>query len=128
MTSRFAVPLKILAAVALIAVLAVSVSLTRAQDNATNFINTNYWPVDADYRYILAYPDTAWTWQTLGLNPDKGCPPYRIRHREETFDYWRTPGIPEEQDWQQASRGSEFIPCYRGHAGTDIPAPSGAPA
>ena len=98
-----------------------------AQENATHFINLNYWPADAEYHAILAYPDTAWTWQTLGLNPAKGCPPYRLRQRAQTVDYWRTPGIPEDQDWAQASQGNPIIPCYRGHAGTDIPAPSGTP-
>lgn len=102
-------------------------SLARAQDNATHFINSNTWPVDAGHRYVLDYPDTPWSWQALGLNPDKGCPPYRARTRDQSVDYWRTSGLDENADWLQASRGLDLVGCYRLHAGTDIPAPSGTP-
>jgi murein DD-endopeptidase MepM/ murein hydrolase activator NlpD len=97
------------------------------QDSAGHFINLNDWPLDADFRFVLAYPDTPWTWQYLGLNPARGCPPYRLRTRDQSAAYWRDPGTPEDADWQQASRGAGLVSCYHTHAGTDIPATPGAP-
>ena len=92
-----------------------------------------YWPLDDEYRHILAYPNTEWTWAYLGLNPGNECPPYYSRSFEESWDYWRDPSIPLEQDWYQASRGHQKVACYSrdgdviDHRGTDITTPPLAP-
>lgn len=92
-----------------------------------NYVNLNYWPVDAKYPFVIAYPDSSWTWSFLGINPGQTCPPYRLRSRENSQQYWRDPDIPEEDDWIQASQGRDYVRCYLAHRGTDIATPPGAP-
>jgi murein DD-endopeptidase MepM/ murein hydrolase activator NlpD len=93
----------------------------------THYISLLYWPLDEPYRAVLAYPDDAWTWSRLGLNPSTGCPPYARRGYEQSFDFWRDPSLPAAEDWQQASEGRRWVACYRNHAGTDIAAGAGVP-
>lgn len=92
-----------------------------------NYVNLNYWPVDAKYPFVIAYPDSSWTWNFLGINPGQTCPPYRLRSRDNSQKYWRDPDIPEEDDWIQASQGREYVRCYLAHRGTDIATRPGAP-
>jgi murein DD-endopeptidase MepM/ murein hydrolase activator NlpD len=91
------------------------------------YISLLYWPLDEPYRSVLAYPDDAWTWSRLGLNPDRGCPPYARRSYDQSLDFWRDPALPVEQDWQQASEGRQWVACYRRHTGTDIAADADVP-
>ncbi|MBN1427596.1 MAG: M23 family metallopeptidase [Anaerolineae bacterium] len=92
-----------------------------------NYVNINYWPLDEKYPFVIAYPDSAWTWSFLGINEGQTCPPYRMRLRENSQKYWRDPIIPEEEDWLQASQGREFVRCYLNHRGTDVATQPGAP-
>jgi murein DD-endopeptidase MepM/ murein hydrolase activator NlpD len=122
--------LKLLAACLLLAVFFPLYSLPSAQaqdQTPLNFTNLNDWPLDDRYRTIIAYPDSAWTWQMLGLNAGQTCPPYRLRGRENSQPYWRDPALPEDLDWAAASQGNNWLACYAGHAGTDIAAQPGAP-
>jgi hypothetical protein len=86
-----------------------------------------YWPLPDEFRVITSYPDSAWTWEFLGLAPGMGCPGYNDRDPDASRAYWRTPGVPEDQDWTRASQGHRKLACYRNHAGTDIFAPPGTP-
>ncbi len=113
-------------AAALIAV-ALAFALPAAAQDSPHFITLNYWPLDAPHWYVIDYPDTEWTWNFLGLNPGKTCPPYLIHDRAESTAYWRDPSTPEATDWEQASHGNRWVSCYKGHAGTDIVAPAYSP-
>lgn len=93
----------------------------------TYYISLLYWPLDEPYRAVLAYPDDAWTWSRLGLNPNLGCPPYARRSYDQSLDFWRDFSVPVEQDWLQASEGRRWVACYRDHTGTDIAAEAGMP-
>jgi len=93
----------------------------RAQQN---FINVAYWPVDARYRTVTAYPDTPWTHSLLGLVGE--CPPYNARSFEDSEVYWREADVPIDIDWLQASQGNRHTACYENHAGVDIVTPAGA--
>ena len=80
-----------------------------------------YWPLDDSHRHITSYPDTAWSWKYLGLNPGMQCPPYEIRYLDDCPSYWRDESIPYEQDRAQADPGDMGrVNCYAGHEGTDI--------
>lgn len=92
-----------------------------------NYVNINYWPLDAKYPFVIAYPDSSWTWGFLGINPGQRCPPYRMRSRDNSQQHWRDPAVPEEDDWIQASQGRDYVRCYLAHRGTDIAAQPGAP-
>ncbi|MBN1312171.1 MAG: M23 family metallopeptidase [Anaerolineae bacterium] len=122
---KYSPPTLILPIIFVLAGLLLTVHAADAQA-VRNYVNMNYWPVDAQYAFVIAYPDSAWTWSTLGINPGQTCPPYRMRSRESSQAYWRDPDIPEEDDWAQASRGREFVLCYLGHRGTDIATRPGA--
>jgi murein DD-endopeptidase MepM/ murein hydrolase activator NlpD len=92
-----------------------------------NYVNINYWPLDAKYPFVIAYPDSSWTWGFLGINSGQRCPPYRLRSQDNSQQYWRDPTISLEDDWLQASQGREYVRCYQAHRGTDIAAQPGAP-
>lgn len=92
-----------------------------------------YWPLDDEYRFILSYPNTEWTWALLGLNPGYECPPYHRTSFADSWEYWRDPSLPLEEDWLQASQGNNRVACYSrsgavpDHRGTDVFTPPGAP-
>jgi murein DD-endopeptidase MepM/ murein hydrolase activator NlpD len=125
-TTRQSAPVLIVSMILILAGLLLTIHAAGAQA-AQNYVNMNYWPVDAEYAFVIAYPDSAWTWNALGINPGETCPPYRLRSRESSQKYWRDPDTPEDDDWAQASRGREFVLCYLGHRGTDIATRPGAP-
>lgn len=97
------------------------------------------WPLPASIGLarISQYPNTAWTWNYLGLNPGYQCPPaFGYLLNLDSFPYWRDGSIPEEQDKAQADpHNFEMVECYssgdnlgpNGHEGTDIKAPAGTP-
>ncbi|MFZ6029444.1 MAG: M23 family metallopeptidase [Chloroflexota bacterium] len=78
---------------------------------------------------ISQYPDTAWTWNYLGLNAGYACPPmFGYLLNLDSLAYWRDGALPEAQDKAQADpHNFEMVACYAGHHGTDIKAPAGTP-
>lgn len=86
-----------------------------------------FWPVDDPHRHVVNYPDADWTWEFLGFNDGYLCPTFYRRERDESYAVWRTPDLPEDQDWLQASQGNALVACYRAHRGTDIATPPLAP-
>lgn len=86
---------------------------------------------------IEQYPNTAWSWNYLGLNEGQQCPAaYASKFANLIypyyFPYWRDESIPIERDRAQADpHGFGFIECYstdenvgaNGHAATDIETP-----
>ncbi len=86
---------------------------------------------------ISQYPNTPWTWNYLGLNAGKQCPPmFGYLLDLSSLPYWRDTSTPEEQDKAQADpHNFEMVECYategavgaNGHEGTDIKAPAGTP-
>lgn len=86
---------------------------------------------------ISQFPNTPWTWNYLGLNPDQQCPPAFGYVLDATWwPIWRDKSIPEKQDMAKADpHNFEMVNCYstlglageNGHEGTDIKAPAGTP-
>lgn len=86
---------------------------------------------------ISQFPNTPWTWNYLGLNPDQQCPPAFGYLLDSTWWHvWRDTSIPEKQDMAKADpHNFEMVNCYstlgaageNGHEGTDIKAPAGTP-
>jgi murein DD-endopeptidase MepM/ murein hydrolase activator NlpD len=83
---------------------------------------------------ISQYPNSAWTWNYLGLNAGYECPPmFGYLLNVDSWPYWRDNIIPEVQDKAQADpHNFEMVECYstsnggpNGHEGTDIKAPAG---
>ncbi|MCG2786911.1 MAG: M23 family metallopeptidase [Anaerolineae bacterium] len=96
------------------------------------------WPLPAliGLARISQYPNSAWTWNYLGLNPGYECPPmFGYLLNVDSWPYWRDPAIPEAEDKAQADpHNFEMVACYStssggpsGHEGTDIKAPAGTP-
>ncbi len=95
------------------------------------------WPLPASIGtdHISQYPNTAWTWNFLGLNQGYTCPPLNSSITNPDLEqYWRDTFIPYDEDKEQADpHGFGIIACYssaegsgkQGHAGTDISAPAG---
>lgn len=87
-----------------------------------------YWPLDDSHRHITSYPNSEWTWAYLGLNPGYECPPFHLRALGTSEPYWRTPGVPYNEDRAQADPGNiGNVGCYSAgtgssiaHEGTDI--------
>jgi murein DD-endopeptidase MepM/ murein hydrolase activator NlpD len=86
---------------------------------------------------ISQYPNSPWTWNYLGLNPDAQCPPaFGYLLNMDSRPAWRDTNLPEAQDMAQADpHNFEMVECYategeagaNGHEGTDIKAPAGTP-
>ncbi|HET9913354.1 MAG TPA: M23 family metallopeptidase [Anaerolineales bacterium] len=86
---------------------------------------------------ISQFPNTPWTWNYLGLNPEQQCPPAFGYVLDATWWYiWRDKSIPEKQDMARADpHNFEIVNCYstwgivgeNGHEGTDILAPANTP-
>lgn len=86
---------------------------------------------------ISQFPNTPWTWNYLGLNPGRQCPPAFGYLYDSTWWYiWRDKSVPEEQDRARADpHNFEIVNCYstwgtageNGHEGTDILAPADTP-
>jgi murein DD-endopeptidase MepM/ murein hydrolase activator NlpD len=86
---------------------------------------------------ISQFPNTPWTWNYLGLNPDQQCPPaFGYLLDAAWWPVWRDKSIPEKQDMAKADpHNFEMVNCYstlgqageNGHEGTDIKAPAGTP-
>lgn len=125
-TARRSIAILTLSILLALAILFLTAQAASAQ-LTQNYVNINYWPLDAKYPFVIAYPDSSWTWSFLGMNPGRTCPPYRLRSRENSQQYWRDPTVPEDDDWLQASQGRDYVRCYRAHRGTDIAAQPGAP-
>ena len=96
------------------------------------------WPLPASIGLarISQYPNSAWSWHYLGLNPGYECPPmFGYLLNVDSWPYWRDPAIPEAEDKAQADpHNFEMVACYStssggpsGHEGTDIKAPTGTP-
>src|SRR5512145_1727909 len=87
------------------------------------------WPLPASVGIarISQYPDTAWTWNYLGLNAGYSCPPmFGYLLNLDSLAYWRDLSTPKEQDQAQADpHNFEMVECYAGHHGTDIKALAG---
>lgn len=94
------------------------------------------WPLPASIGLarISQYPNSAWSWHYLGLNPGYECPPmFGYLLNVDSWPYWRDPAIPEAEDKAQADpHNFEMVECYStsaggpsGHEGTDIKAPAG---
>lgn len=87
---------------------------------------------------ISQFPNTPWTWNYLGLNPEQQCPPAFGYVLDPGFwPVWRDMSIPEKQDMAKADpHNFEMVNCYstlgeagkNGHEGTDIKAPAKTPA
>ncbi|MGF1504467.1 MAG: M23 family metallopeptidase [Anaerolineae bacterium] len=110
-----------------IPLLILSFTLARPASAYDRYVNLNAWPVDGDHLGITAYPDAPWTWAHLGFVPDATCPPYWQRGYDQSLGVWRDADRPADPDWQQASRGNNWVACYRNHRGTDIATPPYAP-
>lgn len=85
---------------------------------------------------VSRYPNSAWSWTFLGLNPGYECPAYpaALYDPASNVNVWRNPELPESQDAAQADRnGNGWIDCYGqtdpagGHVGTDITASNWTP-
>ncbi len=98
------------------------------------------WPLPAHVGLarISQFPNSAWSWNFLGLNPGYECPPmFGYLLNVESWPYWRDSSIPETQDKAQADpHNFEMVACYStdgsigspdGHEGTDIKALPGTP-
>lgn len=97
------------------------------------------WPLPADIGLarISQYPNTAWSWNYLGLNAGYQCPlAFGYLLNLDSLLYWRDVSIPEAQDKAQADpHNFEMVECYSsggpigltGHEGTDIKASPGTP-
>lgn len=78
---------------------------------------------------ISQYPNSPWSWHTLGLNEGCECPPmFGYLLNLDSLPYWRDTSVPEEQDKAQADPHQfQMVACYSPHAGTDIKALAGTP-
>lgn len=98
------------------------------------------WPLPAHVGLarISQFPNSAWSWNFLGLNPGYECPPmFGYLLNVGSWPYWRDSNIPEAQDKAQADpHNFEMVACYStdggigspdGHEGTDIKALPGTP-
>ena len=93
------------------------------------------WPLPSSIgtARITQFPNTAWSWHFLGLNPGYQCPPmFGYLLNPESWPFWRDTSIPEAEDKAQADPHTfEMVECYDdgsgGHAGTDIKALAGTP-
>lgn len=98
------------------------------------------WPLPAHVGLarISQFPNSAWSWNFLGLNPGYECPPmFGYLLNVGSWPYWRDSNIPEAQDMAQADpHNFEMVACYStdgsigspdGHEGTDIKALPGTP-
>lgn len=95
------------------------------------------WPLPAHIGIarISQFPNSAWSWNYLGLNPGYECPPmFGYLLNIDSWPYWRDISVPEEQDMNQADpHNFEMVACYSsggggardGHEGTDFKAPAG---
>lgn len=84
---------------------------------------------------ISQFPNSPWTWNYLGLNPDQQCTP-AFGYLEAWLPAWRDTSLSWEQDAAQADPHQfQMIACYategaagtNGHEGTDIKAPVETP-
>lgn len=98
------------------------------------------WPLPAyiGLARISQFPNSAWSWNYLGLTPGYECPPmFGYLLNVDSWPYWRDVNIPEAQDKAQADpHNFEMVACYStdgsigmpdGHEGTDIKAPARTP-
>jgi murein DD-endopeptidase MepM/ murein hydrolase activator NlpD len=89
------------------------------------------WPLPAyiGTARISQYPNTAWSWNYLGLNAGYQCPPmFGYLLNLDSLAYWRDVSTPEAQDKAKADpHNFEMVECYATHEGTDIKAPAGTP-
>lgn len=97
------------------------------------------WPLPSSIGLarISQYPNTAWSWNYLGLNEGYQCPlAFGYLLNVDSWAYWRDTATPEAQDKAQADPHQfEMVECYssggplglNGHEGTDIKASADTP-
>ena len=97
------------------------------------------WPLPAyvGLARISQYPNSAWSWNYLGLNAGYQCPPeFGYLLNVDSWAYWRDTTISKAQDEAQADPHQfQMVACYstsgplglNGHEGTDIKAEPGTP-
>jgi murein DD-endopeptidase MepM/ murein hydrolase activator NlpD len=96
-------------------------------------LNLMDWPLSADFKSIASYPDSQWTWTYLDFNPGKKCPDGEAKsnlYSKASEAVWRDPT--GKMDYNEDKRrvdpaNRNFVNCYKGHEGTDIPAPYRTP-
>ena len=95
------------------------------------------WPMPSyiSVARISQFPNSPWTWNYLGLNPDQQCTP-AFGYLESSLSTWRDTSLSWEDDAAQADPHQfQMIACYategvagtNGHEGTDIKALVGTP-